>query len=233
MSLTKTSFNIPVRGSETKALPFYTIGEEIAHSVLHGVGVLGAIAGLVLLTLKTRGIFGGQRGGSLDITAVLLFAVTMIGMYLVSTLYHAIQHRGAKRILRVLDHSAIYIFIAGTYTPFCLIALKGAWGWSLFAVEWSLAILGITLYVLNWRILKKIELAVYILMGWVIVVGFVPLMRSVPVLSLFLLIAGGVVYSLGTIWYRRKSLRRTHIVWHAFVLIGTACHWFSIWFLSK
>jgi hypothetical protein len=100
----------------------------------------------------------------------------MIGMFLTSTLYHAIQHRGAKRILRILDHSVIYLFIAGTYTPFCLTALKGAWGWSLFAVEWSLAALGITLYILDNKALKKIEVAAYILMGWVIVVGFVVLL---------------------------------------------------------
>jgi len=225
MGSLKTVSNAAIR-------PFYTIGEEIAHSILHGIGVLAATAGLVLLSLKTRGIFGGPRGGSLDITAVFLFTVTMIGMFLASTLYHAIQHQGAKRILRIIDHSVIYIFIAGTYTPFCLSALKGAWGWSLFAIEWSLAVLGITLYVLNWKVLKKIEVVVYILMGWVIVVGFVPLMRSVPVVSLVLLIGGGVVYSLGTIWYRKKNLKCTHIVWHAFVLIGTACHWFSIWFMT-
>jgi len=221
MGSSKTTSNIAV-------LPFYTIGEEIAHSILHGIGALAATAGLVLLAMKTSSIL---RTGILDKTAAILFAATMIGMFLVSTLYHAIQHRGAKRILRILDHSAIYIFIAGTYTPFCLTALRGAWGWSLFAVEWSLAILGITLYVLNFKFLKKIEVAVYILMGWVIVVGFVPLMRSVPAQSLVLLIVGGIVYSLGTIFYRKKNLRCTHIVWHAFVLMGTACHWFSIWFM--
>jgi hemolysin III len=213
------------------ALPLYSIGEEIANSILHGIGVLGAIAGLVLLNLKTRGTFGGPRGGSIDITAVILFTAAMIAMFLASTLYHAIQHRGAKRILRVLDHSMIYLFIAGTYTPFCLTALKGAWGWSIFAVEWSLAILGITLYVLGYKVLKKIEVAVYILMGWVILVGFIPLVRSIPIISVILLIAGGIAYTMGTLWYRKKDRRGTHIVWHSFVLLGTVCHWFSIWFI--
>jgi hemolysin III len=224
MSTTKTQ-------SPALVFPFYTIGEEIANSILHGVGTLGAIAGLVLLSLKAAGFLGGERGGALDITAVVLFAAAMIGMFLVSTLYHAIQHQGAKRILRVLDHSAIFLFIAGTYTPFCLIALKGAWGWSLFAVEWSLAVLGITLNILDCKALKKIEVAAYIIMGWAIITGSVPLFRSIPVRSFILLIAGGVAYSLGTIWYRMKSVRLTHVVWHAFVLIGTVCHWFSIWLL--
>ena len=209
----------------------YSIGEEIANSILHGIGVLGAIAGLVLLNLKTRGVFSGTRGSSIDITAVVLFAAAMIAMFLVSTLYHAIQHRGAKRILRVLDHSMIYLFIAGTYSPFCLTALKGAWGWSIFSVEWALALLGITLYILDSKTLKKIEVVVYILMGWVIVVGFIPLARSIPVISLILLFAGGIAYTMGTIWYRKKNIRGTHAVWHAFVLGGTVCHWFSIWHL--
>ena len=221
-----------IKPSAAVVLPFYTIGEEIANSILHGVGTLAAVAGLVLLNLKTRGIFGGSRGGALDITAALIFTSAMIGMFLVSTLYHAIQHQEAKRILRKLDHSAIYLFIAGTYTPLCLIGLKGAWGWSLLAVEWSLAILGITLQILGNKALKKIEIAAYILMGWVIVIGFVPLVRSVPTITIILLLAGGVAYTMGTIWYRKKHIRGTHIVWHSFVLLGTACHWLSIWFLE-
>jgi len=219
------------RSSVAAVFPFYTIGEEIANSILHGIGALLAIAGLVLLSLKTAGILGGQRLGGLAIAAVILFAATMIGMYLISTLYHAIQHLGAKRILRKFDHSAVFIFIAGTYSPICLIGLGGAWGWTLLAVEWSLAFLGITLNILGYKALKKIEVAAYILMGWVIVVGFVPLVRSVPIHSIILLLAGGAFYTLGTIWYRMKSIRHTHAVWHAFVLLGTVCHWFSVWFL--
>ena len=210
----------------------YTIGEEVANSVLHGIGTLGATAGLVLLNLKARGIFGGPKGSGLDIAAVLLFTAAMIGMFLVSTLYHAIQHSGAKRVLRILDHSVIYLFIAGTYTPLCLTGLKGAWGWSLFAVEWFLAALGVSLYVLGFKALKKVEVAVYILMGWVIVIGFVPLLRSVPMISIILLMGGGVAYTMGTVFYRKKHIRGTHAVWHAFVLLGTVCHWFSIWFLQ-
>ena len=125
----------------------------------------------------------------------------------------------------------IFVFIAGTYSPICLIGLGGAWGWTLFAVEWSLALLGITLNILDYKALRKIEIAAYIMMGWAIVVGFVPLVRSVPIQSVILLITGGVAYTLGTLWYRMKSIRFTHAIWHVFVLIGTVCHWFSIWFL--
>jgi len=212
-------------------LPFYSIGEEIANSLLHGMGFLGATAGLVLLSLKAGGFWNGQRAGNLDIAAVLLFSTTMIGMFLISTLYHAIQHKGAKIVLRRLDHSVIFIFIAGTYTPFCISGLGGIWGWSLFAFEWSLALLGITLNILDYKAIRKIEVAVYLMMGWAIIAGCVPLFRSVPVPSIILLICGGIAYTLGTLWYRMKNIRFTHVIWHVFVLIGTVCHWFSIWYL--
>ena len=209
----------------------YTVGEEIANAILHGIGTLGAIAGLVMLSMKTMGFLGVERARTLDILAVILFAVTMIVMFLTSTLYHAVQYDSAKRVLRKLDHSLVFVFIAGTYTPLCLSGLRGAWGWSLFAVEWALALLGIFLNVLGFKSLRKIELAAYIMMGWIIIVGCVPLVRSVPTESIILLIAGGVAYTLGTIWYCRKNIRFTHAVWHIFVLIGTVCHWFAIWYL--
>ncbi|MDR1804115.1 MAG: hemolysin III family protein [Treponema sp.] len=223
--------SINKRPSTTANLPLYSISEEIASSTLHGIGAMGAVAGLVMLSLKTLGFLGAERARNLDILAVILFAVTMIGMFLVSTLYHAVQHHGAKRVLRKLDHSLVFVFIAGTYTPLCLSGIRGAWGWSLFGVEWFLAVIGILLNILDYRAIRKIELAAYIMMGWVIIVGCVPLVRSVPLESVILLIAGGVMYTLGTIWYRRKNVRFTHAVWHIFVLAGTVCHWFSIWFL--
>ena len=228
MNTIKRSFPAAVQN----AIPLYTIGEEIANSILHGIGTLLAIAGLVLLSLKTRGLLGVQRAGGLDIIAALVFTAAMIGMFLVSTLYHAIQHKGVKQILRRLDHSVIFIFIAATYTPFCLSGLRGGWGWTLFAVEWFLALLGITLNILDSKTLKKIEVAAYIMMGWAIIIGFVPLIRSVPVKSIILLLAGGAAYTAGTIWYRKKNVKLTHVIWHIFVLAGTVCHWFSIWYLA-
>jgi len=222
-----TAYRKPSSG---RVIPYYTPGENIANSILHGIGTLSAIVGLVLLNLKTRGLFGGQWRGWLDNTGVILFTATMIGMFLVSTLYHAIQHQKTKYVLRVLDHSMVYVFIAGTYTPFCLSALGGAWGWTLFGIEWALAALGIILYVLNWKALHRIEVAVYICMGWIILVGWVPLVRSLATPSLVLLFSGGILYSLGAIVYRKKHLTGTHAVWHAFVLAGAFCHYLSVWF---
>jgi len=215
--------------SKAAAIPIYSIGEEITHSILHGLGVLGAVAGLVLLNLKTTGILSGHRETRLDIIAALLFTVTMIGMFMISTFYHAIQHKGAKSILRKMDHSMIFIFIAGTYTPFCLSGLQGAWGWSIFALEWTLAIIGITLNIINFKSLRKIEIAAYIMMGWVIIIGIVPLLRSVPIDTIVLLIVGGITYSIGVIWYRKKNLRYTHAIWHVFVVLGAVFHWFAVW----
>jgi hemolysin III len=228
MNITKKPAVLPLL---PKGFPFYTIGEEIANSVLHGIGTLLAIAGLVLLNLKTRGFLGVPKIGNLGIVAVILFTATMIGMFLISTLYHAIQHQGAKRILRRFDHSVIFVFIAGTYTPLCLIGLGGAWGWSLVAVEWTLALLGIALNIMDFKGLKKFEIAAYIMMGWAIVVGCVPLVRSVPIESIIFLVVGGIAYTGGVLVYRRKDIRNTHAFWHAFVLIGTICHWFSVWSL--
>jgi len=213
-------------------LPFYTIGDEIANSVLHGIGVLAAIAGLVILNLKNSGVLGGHRAADMDIISSVLFAATMIGMFLVSTLYHAIQLQSVKRIFRKLDHSVIFIFIAGTYTPICLSGLRGAWGWSLFAVEWALALTGIILNILNSKTLKKIEITVYIMMGWAIIIGFVPLIHRVPVISVILLLAGGAAYTLGAVVYKKKSIKHTHVIWHTFVIIGAVFHWFSIWYLN-
>ena len=201
-------------------LPSYTIREEIINSILHGFGTLAAIFGLIMLCLKTAGI---------DIVSVVIFSATMICMFLASTLYHAIPHIDAKRILQKFDHYAIYIFIAGTYTPFCLIALRGGWGWSIFGIEWFLALSGIILHAINSKTLKKFETVVYILMGWVIVIGSVPLFRTVPVQSIILLLIGGLFYTLGTIWYRKKNMKHSHAIWHTFVIFGALFHWYSIW----
>jgi hemolysin III len=219
------------KNSTAAVLPLYTIGEEIANSVLHGIGALAAIAGLVFLNLKNSGVLDGHRAADRDIVSAVLFAVTMIGMFLISTLYHAIQLQSVKRIFRKLDHSVIFIFIAGTYTPICLSGLRGAWGWSLFAVEWALALTGIILNILNSKTLKKIEITVYIMMGWAIIIGLVPLIHRVPVISVILLLAGGAAYTLGAVFYKKKSIKHTHVIWHTFVIIGAVCHWFSIWYL--
>jgi hemolysin III len=213
-------------------LPFQTPGEEIANAVLHGLGAGLSIAGLILLVLRANGRMGGAGGGAIAVAAYVLFTAAMICMFSASTLYHAITHERAKRTLRVLDHSAIYLLIAGTYTPFCLLPLRGALGWTFFGVEWALALCGAALFAVNGKLLKKAEVFVYIFMGWAIAFSAFRLVREIPPASLVFLFAGGAAYTLGTLWYGQKHRRGAHIIWHVFVLAGACCHWFSIWFIS-
>ncbi|MDR3192820.1 MAG: hemolysin III family protein [Treponema sp.] len=206
-----------------------TLGEEIANAILHGLGAAFAVAGLTLLILRARGSLGGKESGVLELVSLTVFAASMVLMFLISTLYHAIQHEGAKRVFRILDHSAIYLLIAGTYTPFSLLCLRGALGWTFFGFEWALAAAGICLHATGLKFMKKIELAVYILMGWAVVAGGYKLYHTIPRLSFAFLFAGGAAYTLGTFWYSRHKLRNAHVIWHFFVLAGAAFHWFSAW----
>ena len=213
-------------------LPFQTPGEEIANSILHGLGILLAIAGLVFLVLRSKGYFGGTAKGPAAIACYVIFSATLILMFLASTLYHAIQHEGAKRVFQILDHSAVYLLIAGTYTPFSLLGLGGAWGWAYFGVEWALAVTGVVLYSVNWKTIRRVELAVYILLGWAIVAGLHRLWGRIPRISFLLLVGGGVLYTMGTFWYRRRHRRASHVIWHIHVVSAATCHWLSLWFMS-
>ncbi|MDR1985900.1 MAG: hemolysin III family protein [Treponema sp.] len=215
-----------------KPLPFQTPGEEIANGILHGFGALLAIAGLVLLVLRAQGYLGGSGGGAAAVYSYAIFMATMIAMFLTSTLYHAIQHERAKRVFRIFDHSAIYLLIAGTYTPFCLLALKGPWGWICFGMEWALAITGITLHAVNCKILKKLERGVYIGMGWAVVLFGPGMVKAIPFSSLMFLAGGGLAYTLGVIWYSQPTRRGAHVIWHVFVLAGAISHWWSMWLMS-
>ena len=213
-------------------LPFQTPGEEIANSILHGLGVFLATAGLTLMIFRAKGFLGGTVASGPVIACYMIFSATMVSMFLASTLYHAIQHEGAKRVFRILDHSAVYLLIAGTYTPFSLLGLRGAWGWAYFGIEWALAITGTVLYAVNWKSLRKAELWVYIFMGWAIVGGLWLLYRQIPLISFALLIGGGIAYTFGTFWYRRRHRRGAHVIWHIHVIVGCVCHWLSLWFMS-
>jgi hemolysin III len=208
------------------------MGEEIGNSITHGIGALLAAAGLVLLTLRANGYLGGRGGGAPVTASLVIFTASMIILFLASALYHGIQRPDAKRLLRILDHSAIYLLIAGTYTPFSLLGFRGAVGWAYFGAEWALAVTGISLYASGVRFIKKAELAVYIIMGWAILGGGFWLSKVIPRESMILLIAGGAAYTLGTFWYRKKGRPMTHVIWHVFVLAGAALHWWSVWFLS-
>ena len=196
-----------------------TLGEEIANSISHGVGVLAAISVTPFLVMEAIPL------GAAAITGAGIFAMTMILLYLASTLYHAFPQSKTKRVFRIFDHSAIFLLIAGTYTPFTLTVLPGAWGWPLFGVIWVLAIAGVVLKSVRHVGAGKLSMALYLGMGWLAPLAAKPLYDTLPAWGLFWLIAGGVMYSVGVIFFAYDHrVRYYHFVWHLFVLGGTACH---------
>jgi hemolysin III len=201
----------------------YSVREEIAHSVIHGLGVALSIAGLIALVLTAR-----RTGDAWDVVASAVYGFTLVLLYLTSTLYHGIPHPGAKRVLRVLDHSAIYLLIAGTYTPLTLVSLRGPWGWTLFGLVWGLAILGITLKVAAMGRFRRLSLVLYLCMGWLVVIALGPLTAAVARGGLVLLVLGGIAYTSGVLFYVWRRLPYHHAVWHAFVLAGSVLHFFAI-----
>lgn len=205
--------------------PRYSIGEEIANSVTHGVGVVLSIGGLAVLTA-----FSSVLGNAWHIVSSSIFGATLILLYASSTLYHSIQFPRVKRILQVIDHSAIFLLIAGTYTPFTLVTLRGAWGWTLFGVVWGLAVTGIIFQVTRLRKWPAISLALYVGMGWVVIVATKPLLAAIDPRGLLLLLIGGLSYTAGIVFYVWRRLPYHHAIWHIFVLVGSAFHFFAILF---
>jgi hemolysin III len=203
--------------------PRYTVGEEIANSVSHGVGVALAIAGLAVLVA-----FASLRGTVWDIVGVSVFAATMILMYTASTIYHAIPLLRAKRVLRILDHSGIFLAIAGTYTPFALSNLRGPWGWSLLGVVWTLAVSGIVFKALAIGRLRTLSVGLYVVMGWLVIVAARPLLAHVAPGGIALLVAGGIAYTGGVGFYAARRLPYGHLLWHLCVLAGSALHYFAV-----
>jgi hemolysin III len=203
----------------------YSPGEEIAHSVIHGVGIVLAIAGLAVLAA-----FSSLHGTAAHIVGCSVFGTTLILLYTTSTLYHSIPLPRAKTVLRALDHSAIFVLIAGTYTPFSLVSLRGPWGWSLLGVIWSLAILGIVVRVRGGRKSNAAAVGFYIAMGWTVLLVIKPLAANVAPGGVFLLALGGVVYTAGAAFYLWRRLPYHHAIWHAFVLLGSILHFFAILF---
>lgn len=200
-----------------------TLGEEIANSVSHGLGLLAAIAAAPFL------IMAATHYGSASIVGASVFAATMMLLYLTSTLYHALPAGRAKRIFMRLDHGAIYIFIAGSYTPFSLGALGGAWGWSLFGVVWGMAAIGVVLKAFDRLSHPWISTGLYLAMGWLVVVAAVPLAHRVPLAGIAWLVAGGLAYTIGVVFFALDSrLKYAHAVWHGFVMAGTACHFIAV-----
>ncbi len=200
-----------------------SFGEELANAISHGVGLLFALASLPLLVH-----FSARRGGPLDVAAASVFAATMIVLYLVSTLYHALPASRAKHWLNRLDHAAIYLFIAGSYTPFALGVLRGGWGWTLFGVVWACAALGIAAKLFNRLRHALWSTGLYLVMGWVALFAAQPLLQRMSGVALALLVAGGLAYTAGAVVFLFDSrVRFAHFVWHLFVLAGSICHFFA------
>ncbi|HEV8514663.1 MAG TPA: hemolysin III family protein [Cyclobacteriaceae bacterium] len=195
-----------------------TLGEEIANSVSHGVATLGAIAVTPVL------IINATSSGAAAIVGASVFGGTMIVLYLASTLYHAFPHSRTKRVFNILDHAAIFLLIAGTYTPFTLGVLWGAWGWSLFGIVWTLAILGIVIKSVAGAVSGKLSTSLYLAMGWIAIVAAKPFWENIPTPGLIWLLAGGLMYSAGVLFFIAHRMRYGHFIWHLFVMAGTACH---------
>jgi hemolysin III len=201
-----------------------SIGEEIANSLSHGVGFVAALAAAPVLIASTA-----QHGGALNVVGAAIFAATMVLLYCASTVYHAVPHERAKALLRKLDHGAIYLLIAGTYTPFTLGALNGPLGWTLLGVVWSLAAVGVALKAFDRIEHPLASLGLYLLMGWLCVIAAELLLERVPLPGLLLLAGGGVAYMAGVAFFATDSrIRYGHFIWHLFVLAGTGCHFFAV-----
>jgi hemolysin III len=200
-----------------------SLGEEIANSVSHGLGLLAAIAAFPFLVIAAH-----QRGDSAGVVGASVFATTMVLLYLTSTLFHALPGCRAKRIFQILDHSAIYLLIAGTYTPFTLGVLRGAWGWTLFGLVWGFAVVGMVVKTLGGVRYTTVSTWMYLAMGWLILIAAKPAWTLVPNWGIFWLFAGGVAYTAGALFFMAERIRYFHFVWHLFVIAGTACHFIAV-----
>lgn len=200
-------------------------GEELADAITHGFGAVLALIGLVALVVRAA-----LYGNHWHVVACSIFGGTLVAMYTASTLYHAIPLPRAKRILRILDHSLIYFLIAGSYTPFTLVTLHGPWGWSLFALTWGLALAGVWFKIRATGRYEKLSLSIYLAMGWCALVAIKPLVEGLQPAGLALLLAGGLTYSGGVVFYLWDRLRYHHAIWHLFVLGGSVLHYFAVFY---
>lgn len=201
----------------------YTLGEEIFNSVTHGVGSLLSIAGTVVLI-----VFSAINSDAFAVVSSAVYGASLIILYTMSTLYHSITNEKAKKFFRIMDHNTIFFLIAGTYTPYTLAVLRSPLGWVLFGVVWGAAAIGIVLNSIDLEKFSKISVVCYIAMGWVIIIAVKPLMNSMPFISFALLVAGGIFYTIGVIFYAIKKVKYFHSVWHIFTVIGSALHYFSV-----
>jgi hemolysin III len=213
----------PVELPGPGALPRYSRGEEIAHCATHGAGLLLSLAGLAALVATAR-----THADSVLLAACSVFGFSLILLYLTSTLYHGIPSPRAKRVLRVLDHSAIFLLIAGTYTPFTLVSLRGPWGYWLFGTVWGMALVGILFKAFATGRLRRLSVVFYLAMGWCVLVALEPLMAALAPEGVRLLFLGGIAYTAGVVFYAWRRLPYHHAVWHLFVLAGSVLHFLAV-----
>jgi hemolysin III len=198
--------------------------EELANSISHGVGLAAALVGTPFLIVEAT-----RHGEAALVVGTSIFSATIIFLYLASTLYHALPIGSAKSVFRVIDHAAIFLLIAGTYTPFTFGVLRGAWGWSLFGVVWGLAVAGVALKIFDKASNPYFSTGLYLMMGWVVVIAVDPLFSRMPTAGLLWLLAGGLWYTVGVVFFATDSrLRYGHMVWHLFVMAGSVCHYFAV-----
>lgn len=209
----------------------YSKGEEIANSITHGIGAIFAVAALTVMV-----IFAALYGNAWHVVSVSIYGATLIILYTMSTLYHALTNEKAKKVFQIFDHSSVYLLIAGTYTPFSLVILRqdSYKGWLVFGVIWAMAILGITLYAVFPRRFKIFNITSYVIMGWIIAFALPDLIQIMTanqaLHGIYWLLAGGILYTVGIIFYAMKKVKYFHSIWHIFVLLGTVCHFISVLF---
>lgn len=206
-----------------KSKRLYTVGEEIANSITHGIGVLLSIAACVLLI-----VFSAQTGSAMKVVCASVYGTCLIILFLMSTLYHAIVPEKAKRVFRVFDHTSIFILIAGSYTPIALVTLGGALGWTIFGIVWGVSILGIVLNSISIERFKKFSMISYIALGWCVVFVIKTVIEKLPMTAFMLLLAGGIAYTLGVVFYKMKKVKYMHSIWHLFVLAGAILQYFCV-----
>lgn len=205
----------------------YSPGEEMANRLTHALGAAFSVAGLVLMV-----VFSARYGDAWQVVSTAIFGATLVLLYTASTVYHSIRDERLSRILQKFDHAAIFLLIAGTYTPFVLVTLRGPWGWSLFGVVWGMAAAGVALKFWYAGRFTVISTLIYIIMGWLVLIALKPLSTALPAGGMRLLVAGGLCYTGGAVFYLWRQLPYHHAIWHLFVLGGSVCHWASVfWYV--
>lgn len=197
--------------------------EELANSITHGIGLALSVAGTIVLV-----VLAILRGSALHIVGCTTFGVTLVLLYAASTMYHTFRTQRLRRILRILDHAAIYLLIAGTYTPFTLVNLRGFWGWTLFSLVWGLSVFGILWKLFHVERFQIVSTVIYIAMGWLVVIAIKPLFEAVPLWGIAWLVAGGLFYTVGVFFFAFKKLPYNHAIWHVFVMAGSICHYLAV-----